>query len=338
MPAPAHAVRPTTSMSMASRSRTSMTRPPATVEWPAPLWPPLRTAISTPASRAVVTAKATSWALAADDEAGPLVDGTGHHDPHLVVVGVVGGHDAAFEARAQRFQVDGGGVRSGGHARVSCARSDGVGGRRGWSSPAAARPGSSRGPATGCCRLGSSPGVRVLARRRDVPQQNEDHEGHAEGDDEADARRRDHAADERGLGHAEHGRPAAPAGRRRPPPRHRACRWPHRPRPAGCRPAASWRSRRGRWPPRCCPGWRYPAPRRAPRRSRRCRGGAGPLGRRRAHDELGGQPEHRGEAQGDDQRRADHHGQPVGAADLGQHGQPDGGHDQAGAHQSSRPH
>ncbi len=148
-----------------------------------------------------------------DDEAGPLVDGTGDHDPHLVVVGVVGGHDAAIEARAQGIQVDGGGVRSGGHARVSCARSDGrsvVGGV--GAQPGCGSPWGRGAPRPGAAVSVSSPASRVLARRR-VTQRHEDHDGHDEGEDEADERGRDHAPDEGGLGHLqEHGRLAGRQG------------------------------------------------------------------------------------------------------------------------------
>ena len=60
IPVCAHAVRPATSMSIARMSERSSTTPPSVVPWPAPLWPPLRTASSTPVSRARLTTRATS--------------------------------------------------------------------------------------------------------------------------------------------------------------------------------------------------------------------------------------------------------------------------------------
>jgi hypothetical protein len=64
-PAPAHAVRCSTSISSEFSSATSSTIPPSDTPWPAPLWPPLRTASSAPVSRANAMTRATSSASAA---------------------------------------------------------------------------------------------------------------------------------------------------------------------------------------------------------------------------------------------------------------------------------
>ena len=57
---PAQAVRPTGSISSERSAATSMTMPPSETPWPAGLWPPPRTAISDPVSRAVAMSRATS--------------------------------------------------------------------------------------------------------------------------------------------------------------------------------------------------------------------------------------------------------------------------------------
>ena len=59
-PLPAQAVLAASSISRPSRSRTSMTMPPSIVPWAAPLWPPERTASSSPCSRARAMTAATS--------------------------------------------------------------------------------------------------------------------------------------------------------------------------------------------------------------------------------------------------------------------------------------
>ena len=63
-PVSAHAVRPSTSMFSARMSPRSRTMPPSEVLCPAPLWPPLRTASSSPVSRARAMTRATSSVFA----------------------------------------------------------------------------------------------------------------------------------------------------------------------------------------------------------------------------------------------------------------------------------
>jgi len=63
-PDSAQAVRPSTSISKAFISERSRTMPPSETLWPGMLWPPLRTASSTPVSRASEMTRATSSALA----------------------------------------------------------------------------------------------------------------------------------------------------------------------------------------------------------------------------------------------------------------------------------
>ena len=122
-PAPAQAVRPATSMSSAFSSRRSITTPPSVEQWPAPLWPPLRTAISRPSSRAAAIAAATSVGVGDADDRGRMQVVTAHDDrAGAVVVGVFRADDAAADAVAQ----DGGDVGEGG------VRAHGVPPRVGW--------------------------------------------------------------------------------------------------------------------------------------------------------------------------------------------------------------
>jgi peptide/nickel transport system permease protein len=64
-PDPTHAVRPSTSISSSRSSARSSWIPPSVLPWPAPLWPPLRTASSSPVSAANRTVRATSSSPAA---------------------------------------------------------------------------------------------------------------------------------------------------------------------------------------------------------------------------------------------------------------------------------
>ena len=97
-PVSAQAVRPSTSMSSAFMSRRSRTMPPSVVLWPAPLWPPLRTASSRPVSRASAIDAATSSASATRTmTAGRSVDAADEHGPRRVVVGVPRADDPSGE-------------------------------------------------------------------------------------------------------------------------------------------------------------------------------------------------------------------------------------------------
>ena len=117
-PEPAQAVRLATSMSRSLSERTSMTMPPSVVPWPAPEWPPLRTASSSPSSRANAMTRATSSSISdLRDGRGVPVDGTEDDRARLVVLGIAGQDESAPELVAEPGQ---GRVLVGGGCRHRC--------------------------------------------------------------------------------------------------------------------------------------------------------------------------------------------------------------------------
>jgi hypothetical protein len=75
-----------------------MTTPPSLTPWPAGLWPPLRTASSSPRSRANLTTPRDVRRVGdARDRGGPAVHRAREHASRGVVLGIAGGDDLAAE-------------------------------------------------------------------------------------------------------------------------------------------------------------------------------------------------------------------------------------------------
>src|SRR5438132_11538490 len=88
-------------MVTARMSRRSITIPPSATQSPDQLWPPLRTARSSPVSRAKAITAATSLESTTDDECGPTVDTSNEDLARVVIFRVARLDHASFDLAAK---------------------------------------------------------------------------------------------------------------------------------------------------------------------------------------------------------------------------------------------